>query len=110
MRSERPECGDWKCYRIDTFIGAPPAGRLTTMPTGRGMVLVVGVMLSRWAMRAIIRVSSIWASAKPMQLRAPRPNGTQAMSARIFWSSEGDRNRSRLKRRGSFQARGSRPA
>ena len=47
-------------YRIDTFIGAPPPGRLTTMPTGRGVVLVVGVMLSHWATRAMIRARFAW--------------------------------------------------
>ena len=82
-------------------MGAPPSGRLTTRPTGRGGVAAVASMSMRWASRATIRVSSIWASAKPMQLRAPRLKGTQAMSARARRSSGGSTKRSGSKRSGS---------
>ena len=51
-----------------------------------------------------MRVSSIWASAKPMQLRAPRLKGTHAMSASALRSSGGSTKRSGSKRSGSSQA------
>jgi hypothetical protein len=44
------------------------------MPTGSGMVGVVGVLSRCWASREMMSVNSIWASAKPMQLRAPLPS------------------------------------
>ena len=35
-------------HRPETRIGGSPVGRLTTMPTGRGISLAVEVMSSRW--------------------------------------------------------------
>ena len=46
-----------------TVNGAPPTGRLTTIPLGSGTTRDVGVRSRRWAKRAIINTSSIWASA-----------------------------------------------
>ena len=57
---------------------APPVGRLTTIPTGRGISDVDDAATSRWAMRLMISASSIWASAKPRHMCGPRPNGTHA--------------------------------
>jgi hypothetical protein len=91
-------------------MGTPPAGWLTTTPTGSGTVDVVGASTSRGASRETIKVSCNWASAKPMQLRTPCPKGTYAARIAACCSSVGSRNRSGSKRSGSAQVFGSRPA
>lgn len=96
--------------RRATSIGAPPLGRLTTRPVGGGIAADAGRRSSRWAMRAMRIVSSIWASAKPMQLRAPPPNGTHARLASDRCSSVIRSKRWGSKVSASSQARGSRPA
>jgi hypothetical protein len=55
-------------------------GRLTTIPMGFGMSSDIGVRSRRWVKRAIIRTSSVWASAYPMHICDPRPNGIHAQS------------------------------
>ena len=96
--------GRERSARLRTRIGAPPRGRFTTMPTGSGMVVPTACTSRRWASRAMISVNSICASAKPMQLRAPRPNGTHAVSAIALRSSSRPTKRSGSNDNGSGHA------
>jgi hypothetical protein len=104
----RRYAGLW--VRAETCMVTPPLGRFTTMPTGSGMFGGVGVLSRRWASREMMSVNSIWASAKPMQFRGPRPNGTQAASETACCCGVRPSNRSGSKARASGHAEGSRPA